>query len=234
VASLLPALLAWALASAPEAPQAPAAPVAEPPRAPAAISTSTPLPTPLPTPAASGKASPGPATHATPIGTPPRPEKAEAPASRPTPRSLSHHALGEELRDSSRKRREELSAIQSERQKLEKLRLEIEAARQALREETGRLQDLTAQAEKKASARPVRPGAGGPEAGKSVVEQLARTVKGMKPDQAAHVVARLEKPLAVELLRRMRPADTAQLLDRMKPEAAAEMVALLAAQGGSP
>jgi flagellar motility protein MotE (MotC chaperone) len=60
------------------------------------------------------------------------------------------------------------------------------------------------------------------------VESLARTLKGMRPEQAAGVVGRLEKPLAVEILRRMRPADAAALLDRMKPDAAADYLALLA------
>jgi flagellar motility protein MotE (MotC chaperone) len=58
---------------------------------------------------------------------------------------------------------------------------------------------------------------------------LAKTLKGMKPDQAASLLARLERPLAVEILRRMRPADAGVVLEKMKAETAAELFTAMAA-----
>ena len=60
---------------------------------------------------------------------------------------------------------------------------------------------------------------------------LAKTLKGMKPDQAAALVARLDRPLAIDLLRRMRPGDAAVVLEKVKPELAAELFSMMAGGG---
>ena len=65
---------------------------------------------------------------------------------------------------------------------------------------------------------------------------MAKTLKSMKPDQAATLLARLDRPLAVSLLRRMRPGDAGAVLEKMKPETAADLFSLMAspeAAGGT-
>lgn len=240
--STLLAALALAGAPAPAAPVAPTAQAPETPTPPAGAAAVPALPGGHPVPAAAGEeafARPHPAI-ATPARTDeiPPPEKAVAPEKnaaepRPTPRAISGPALVEELRDAGRRRQQELGALRAEREQLEKLKAEIETARAALREETARL-EARVQAAGPASAA-ARGAAGGAVAsapdGKGPVDSLARTLKGMKPDQAAGVVNRIDRPLAVELLRRLRPGDAAALLERMKPEAAAELFVALAGSG---
>jgi len=229
-----PLLLALVLSSTPAAPVPPAAPTAEVPVEPTGHSTPTPTLTATPTPTSA----PTPTSTAA-LAAPPRPPlKAEADPPKQTPRSLSGAALADELRDASRRRQQELSAIRSEREALEKLRQEIEASRKALREETARLDERI----KAAHEAPLPPARGaarvansapvaGARDGKPPVDALAKTLKGMKPEQAAVLITRLDKPLAVELLRHMRPGDAAILLERMKPEAAADLFVQLAGAG---
>jgi flagellar motility protein MotE (MotC chaperone) len=149
------------------------------------------------------------------------------------PPSLGGSALRDELRASAHRRQEELAALAKERERLEKLAAEVNAAQAALRRETARLEELTKQAaadraRAKEAAHAARPPS--PEDEKRAVG-LARTLKGMKPDHAATLLARVERPLAVSLLRRMRPADAGAVLERMKPEAAAELFSHMASPG---
>jgi len=120
---------------------------------------------------------------------------------------------------------------------MEKLSGDIAAARAALLSETALLERRLKEAppaEKRAAApaAPALPPAparrSGPEP-KPRGETLAKTLKGMKPDQAASLLARLERPLAVEILRRMRPADAGVVLEKMKAETAAELFTAMAA-----
>jgi flagellar motility protein MotE (MotC chaperone) len=144
----------------------------------------------------------------------------------PPPPSLTAAALRDELRAASLRRQSELAALAAERARLEKLSGELtaaQAARDAAKDE---------RAPKPAQDRPRSPtgaSATGPAAPAGApVEALAKTLRGMKVDQAAAMVARLERPLAIEVLRRMRPGDAGALLDKMSPEAAAELFALMA------
>ncbi len=159
------------------------------------------------------------------------------------PPSLAAGALRDELRVSSLRRQEELAALGRERARLEKLAAEITAARAALKTETARLdekvkavekEEKEAAAKRAASAKTPSPQARAD--GKPPGEALAKTLKGMKADQAAALVSRLERRLAVDLLRHMRPADAGTVLEKMKPETAAELFSLMAsteAAGGS-
>lgn len=227
-------LLLLCLAAAPVAPTPPEPPRVEAPAAPAAAPASGPAGA----PSGSGRlAAPSAAAQrAAPAHGGRRTAPSAGGETKPTPHSLAPAALADELRDATSRRRQELAAIRAEREALEKLRADIAAARRSLAEETTRLEERLRGQEKGAAAGggPQRPAGPAPAPGKGPLDTLARTLKGMKSEQAAVVVGRLEKPLAVELLRRMRPADAAQLLDRMKPEAAAEMVTSLALAGGRP
>ena len=69
--------------------------------------------------------------------------------------------------------------------------------------------------------------------GKSQLDTLAKTVKAMKPEQAASLVARLDKNLGAALLGRMKPADASAVMDRLKPEQVAELVGLMVAPSKS-
>ncbi len=158
------------------------------------------------------------------------------------PPSLAASALRDELRVSSLRRQEELAALGRERARLEKLAAEITAARAALKTETARLDEKVKKekeekeeaAKRASSAKPPSPQVRAD--GKPPGEVLAKTLKGMKADQAAALVSRLERRLAVDLLRHMRPADAGTVLEKMKPETAAELFSLMAsteAAGGS-
>jgi flagellar motility protein MotE (MotC chaperone) len=152
------------------------------------------------------------------------------------PPSLTATALRDELRASSQRRQDELAAIQRERSRLEKLSAEIATARATLEAETAKLDEKVKKTEVARSAAAAQ---GPPQArpgGKPPGDTLAKTLKGMKAEQAAALVSRLERRLAVDLLRQMRPADAGGVLEKMKPETAAELFSLMAsneAAGGS-
>ncbi|HET6439939.1 MAG TPA: hypothetical protein VFG59_17875 [Anaeromyxobacter sp.] len=157
---------------------------------------------------------------------PSRPSSPRAEASSPmhplttTPPSLTARALLEELRRTSKERQAEQGGMAEQRQKLEALKQEIEKSREALREETKRLQELVTTAGVPDGAKR--------QAGKDPLDALAKTARGMKPEQAAAMMAKLDRGLAVLLLSRMRPADAALLLEKMEPATSAALVSLLA------
>jgi len=121
---------------------------------------------------------------------------------------------------------------------------DIEKAREALRLETARLEALL-----KASG-----SCGGGFAGSSVgmpigeglapaapvsvaalreapteqIDSVSKAMKGMKPEQAAAVVARLDRGLAAEIMRRMKATDAGAILGLLKPEMAAELATQIA------
>jgi flagellar motility protein MotE (MotC chaperone) len=147
------------------------------------------------------------------------------------PPALTAAALRDELTAAAQRRRDDLAAMARERARLEKLAADITAARAALRDETARLERATdAEAargrDRKRSATPGRPGE------IAHADALAKTLKGMRSEPAAALLARLERSLAVDILRRMRPADAGALLEKLKPETAAELVSALADEKG--
>jgi flagellar motility protein MotE (MotC chaperone) len=193
----------------------------------AAEATSTPTPTPTATPTANSTSTTpaGFAASSAALG------RAEAytPGKGPgtIPPSLTAGALADELRRSSRERQSEKAALAEERARLEKLASDIAATRAALKQETERLQELLAAG----SARAKRPKNGKLKKGElppSPVVDLAKTVKGMKPDAAAALLSRLDRALAAAILEQMRAADAAAVVDRMDPGTGAALFALLA------
>ena len=176
---------------------------------------------------------PAPKTGSPRASAPTGPKPGRAPESSVLPPSLTANALRDELRASARRRQDELAAIERERANLQKLAGEITAARAALQAETAKLDEKVKKAESSPTAAsaptPARPG------GKPPPEALAKTLKVMKTEQAAALVARLDRHLAVDLLRQMRPADAGGVLEKMKPETAAELLSAMASgqAGGS-
>jgi flagellar motility protein MotE (MotC chaperone) len=144
------------------------------------------------------------------------------------PPSLTANALTDELRRTSRERRAEKASLAEEKVRLEKLEQEIATARAALREETKKLQELIASG----GARPKRGKAAKPgkkgDAQPSPLADLAKTVKGMRPEAAAALLAKLDRSLAAAILEQMRAADAAAVVEKMEPGTGAALFALLA------
>ena len=240
-----PALLPRAAADAGAAPAvAPVAPVAAPAgSAPAAVHAErAPSPGAAPPgkrPLAQGKpsrkgAKEPPAAAAAVPGTPavpPTPEELGAPT---VPPSLSSKAFLDEVRQTAVEQRSSRQRREDDRARLERLAKEIAEARAALRQETERLEVA-----KKASEQRRPPPAPAPADGSAArpateagpYGALAKTVKGMRPEKAAEIVAHLDRALAVELLRRIRPGDAAVILEKLRPETAAELVGRMASAG---
>jgi hypothetical protein len=116
---------------------------------------------------------------------------------------------------------------------------DIEKAREALRQETARLEALLKAggncggsgfsmpigeglATTPVSAAALR------EAPTEQIDTVSKAMKGMKPEQAAAVVARLDRGLAAEIMRRMKAADAGAILGLLKPEMAAELTTQIA------
>lgn len=127
----------------------------------------------------------------------------------------------------------------SERARLEQLASEIAQAREALRQETARLEELIRQrgscdgelriaAAATANPKIAADAAAVKDAEREQVESVSKAMKGMKPEQAAAVVTRLDHRLASEILRRMRPADAGAVLGYLRPELAAELATEIA------
>jgi flagellar motility protein MotE (MotC chaperone) len=118
---------------------------------------------------------------------------------------------------------------------------DIDKAREALRQETARLETLL-----KAAGDCGGGGGGGMttgepllpttpvsasalrEAASEQIDSVSKAVKGMKPEQAAAVVARLDRGLAAEILRRMKSTDAGAILGLLKPDLAAELATEIA------
>jgi flagellar motility protein MotE (MotC chaperone) len=117
---------------------------------------------------------------------------------------------------------------------------DIEKAREALRQETARLEALL-----KANGgcsggvgigMPIGDGLSAAplsavalrEAPAEQIDAVSKAMKGMKPEQAAAVVARLDRGLAAEIIRRMKSTDAGAILGLLKPELAAELATQIA------
>ena len=165
-----------------------------------------------------------PAAPAVPAPAPPQAGPSEAPMLRDELRAAAK-ARAEEQARLDRQRRD----LATERTKLEALAAEIEKARAALRGEPARLE---ATLQRKASEPQPTQAAPSPVARAEVLDErvaaLARTLRGMRPEQAALVAARLEPALAVRVLARMRPADAGAVLGRMEAARAADLLDALA------
>lgn len=152
------------------------------------------------------------------------------------PPALSSRALLDELRHTSKDRQAEQTGMAQQTQKLLALQQDIERSRAALREETARLQaliaagDVRSKDKKEGSRNPdTKTSAKGPQKPDlTPIEGLARTARGMKPDQAAAMMAQLDRGLAATILNHMKPVDAALVLEKMEPATSAALVALLA------
>jgi flagellar motility protein MotE (MotC chaperone) len=151
--------------------------------------------------------------------------------------SLTTTALKNELRQSLSGPTEVVAPI-SDRTRLEQLASEITQAREALRQETARLEALIKQRGSCDGEARSLPSESGPSAAAAAtaakdmareqLESVSKAMKGMKPEQAAAVLSLLDRRLAAEVLRRMRPADAGAVMGHLKPELAAELATEIA------
>ena len=153
------------------------------------------------------------------------------------PPALATPALCDEIRLSAQDRKVNRAKMDEERARLDRLAAEISQARAALKKETAELESLMkkagpaaaheAQLKKAAASAPA------PEAAneRPPVEALARTVRGMRPEQAAAVLAHLDRSLSVDLLRHIRPAEAGPIVEKLKPETAAALFTMMASKG---
>jgi hypothetical protein len=133
-------------------------------------------------------------------------------------------------------RHDEHAATKAEREKLEKLAAEINKAREGLRQDTAKLEAMLAARD--AAPAPVA-SAGTPSSGDSgepakkvplPIDNLAKAIRGMKPEQAAPIISRVDRKLAADVLLRMPGADAGKVMGVCKPEVAAELAAEIASR----
>ena len=118
---------------------------------------------------------------------------------------------------------------------------DIEKAREALRQETAHLEALlktpvncaggmgsTPLGEQPMPSTQSIPAAALREAASEQIDSVSKAMKGMKPEQAAAMVARLDRGLAAEILRRMKAIDAGAILGLLKPEQAADLATEIA------
>ena len=165
------------------------------------------------------------------------------------PPALTLSSLQQEMGKGVRKSIDSGSAASagSERERLEQLAADIEKAREGLRQETARLEAMLKASGNCGGGSGIGALMGDPLSGASQVsaaslrdapneqiDSVSKALKGMKPEQAAAVLARLDRGLAAEVLRRMRPADAGSIMGLIKPELAAELATEIALRKTSP
>jgi flagellar motility protein MotE (MotC chaperone) len=116
---------------------------------------------------------------------------------------------------------------------------DIEKARESLRQETARLEALLKSAGScgggsgMSMGDPLLPttpisAATLREAASEQIDTVSKAMKGMKPEQAGALVARLDRGLAAEILRRMKSTDAGAILGLLKPDLAADLATEIA------
>jgi flagellar motility protein MotE (MotC chaperone) len=161
-----------------------------------------------------------------------------------TPPSLSASGLRGELWRKPVAGGDERASLRAERMRLEELAADINKAREQLRQDTARLESML----QSGRGRGAIASAGSSTAGMPVgdplqgsappppprdlqmgqVDAVSKALKGMKPEQSAAIVARLDRNLAAEIVRRMPAAEAGAMLGQLKPEVAAELATEIA------
>ena len=224
---------------------APAAPIPHGAPAPAAPAGEAPAPGTEKSAAAPEAAAPAEPAKARPVEAPARMAHEGEQAAPSAPPSLMGSALLEEVQKGRRDRDQSAGKLEAERARLAAERTRLEAlasdvarARDALKQETARLEALVkaapaacptaTPAQSAETAAPARP-----TLIKAQLDTLAKSMKAMKPEQAAGLVSRLDRSLVVPLLQRMRPGDAGAVLAQLKPELAADLMVAMATTPGS-
>jgi flagellar motility protein MotE (MotC chaperone) len=111
------------------------------------------------------------------------------------------------------------------RTKVEQMLAEITGVRQALHEDTARLEAMMMQDanEPPGAGAAASPGQPGKPTVKNPLDVLAKALRGIKPELAAPIVARLDRRLAANVLLHMPPIDAGKIMGALKPDTAAEL-----------
>jgi flagellar motility protein MotE (MotC chaperone) len=148
------------------------------------------------------------------------------------PPSLSARALADELKRAAHERQAQQTALAEQQKKLEATQQDLARTRAAVKDETARLQALMVGASRFDKGSKAKPGArntaGRPLAPQSPIDALAKTVKGMRAEEAAALLTKLDRGLAAAILSRMKPADSALVFEKLDPATGASLLALLA------
>ena len=163
------------------------------------------------------------------------PAEKEEPAGPLTP-PIKMAAMRDEM--SRPPRKDERPMSHAERDKLEQLAAEINKAREGLRQDTARLEatlaarDAAQQAGASGNAAATDGASDGGPTKKipSPLDNLAKAMRGMKPEQAAPIISRVDRKLAADVLLRMPATDAGKVLGVCKPEVAAELAAEIASR----
>jgi hypothetical protein len=118
------------------------------------------------------------------------------------------------------------------RTKVEQVLAEMVKTRAALRDDASRLESLTGENGSEASggAVPGAPAEGvpGQPPQKNPLDVLAKALRGIKPEAAAPIVARIDRNLAATVLLKMPPVDAGKIMGALKPDVAAELATQIA------
>ena len=164
-----------------------------------------------------------------PAAPPPPPAKPGEDPAPPSP--LTMDALRQEV-----KRGKDSGGISPDapaRTKVEQVLAEMVKTRAALRDDTSKLENLTVDGLSAGEAGapgggPAAPGAPGQPPQKNPLDVLAKALRGIKPDQAAPIVARIDRRLAATVLLKMPPVDAGKIMGALKPDVAAEIATEIA------
>jgi colicin import membrane protein len=133
------------------------------------------------------------------------------------------------LRDEVKRHAEEREhGGRGDRESLTKMANELNSAREALREDTARMEALLSGADAAAAD------AANGKRTAAPLDVVAKAMRGMKPEQAAPILSHMDRKLAADVLRRMPPADAGKVMAFLKPELAAELAAEIAMRGEHP
>ncbi len=128
------------------------------------------------------------------------------------------------------KQREALALEKTELQEISK---KIAQARDQLRIETNRLISFIDLAEEESKSKSKCCPCSSTEklalSGKDSLNLLSKTVKSMKPGQAANLISTLDRNFGAALLIRMRPAEASLVMNKLPPQVAAELMVIMAA-----
>lgn len=123
-----------------------------------------------------------------------------------------------------------LDPMAPSRMKLEQMLQEVTKARASLHDETAKLEAMLTQDGGDGATAGSGGGAAAPggKPAKNPLDVLAKALRGIKPEQAAPIVTRLERRLAATVLQRMPPVDAGKIMGAMKPDTAAELATQIA------
>jgi hypothetical protein len=161
---------------------------------------------------------------------PPAPPSAKPGEGPPPPSPLTMDALKQDM-----KRGKDSGGLNPDapaRTKVEQVLAEMVKTRAALRDDASRLESLTGDNGSEAgggtSVAGAPDGVPGQPPQKNPLDVLAKALRGIKPEAAAPIVARIDRNLAATVLLKMPPVDAGKIMGALKPDVAAELATQIA------